>query len=95
MNDSPKKSGSPALSPLPQENYAATPPTAPVSGHHPLPNSDCGIRDKDHQQQKAQVADQHPRVGDPLGNNDPFTEERSVSQSGDLPIVEIRGVKKN
>ncbi len=76
-----------------KKNYAAThgQRLSPVT---PLPNSECGIRDKDHKQEKAKLANQHPGIGDPLGDNDPCTEERNVSQSGDLPIVEIRGVKK-
>ena len=93
MNDSPECEYRLACPRRDKENYAAT-------QHHrlppvtPLPNSDCGIRDKDHEQQKAQLANQHPRVRHSLGDNDPLTEERNVSQGGDLPIVEIRTKNK-
>ena len=49
-----------------------------------------GVHDEDHEQQETHLTDQHPRIGDTLGDGDGFAEERDVPQAGDLAVVEVR-----
>src|SRR5664279_2183486 len=58
------------------------------------PDRDTGIRDKNDEQHRAQLTDQHPRIGRPHADRDRLSEKRNVLQRGDLAQVEIRSHQK-